>query len=138
MAVDMQARADAARALEGYMNCEIDNDALDDILLVGAKTDTACYELRWAMIDTLYCLTYRHKNEGKCELTARHQRMFRRWTLFLRTTDEWPIPSRFGSSRIWRLVMGVTRCLRDFITGTSPFSNEYWPFKASDDWRRFE
>lgn len=138
MTVNVQTRATAAHAINQYLNREIDNDGLDSALLEAASKDTACYELRRALVDTLYSLWDCHKNEGDYELTARQQRMFQRWVVFLRSREEWPVSSRFNWSSGLRLLAGLYDCLLAFVSGTSPLTNEYWPYETSADWQKLE
>jgi hypothetical protein len=138
MVVDVHARTKVAQGLERYVKCEIDNDSLAVLLLEGEKTDTACYELRFAIVDILYSIWDTHKNEGKWELSDTARRMIQRWVRFLGTQEEWPLPSRKNWNCVPRFFGEVLRLLTEFASRKSPLSNEYWPFKSLEDWRRFE
>jgi hypothetical protein len=136
--VNAQARAKVAQGLEQYVRCEIENDSLAGLLNNGAKTDTACYELHFAMVDVLYDVLRTHRNEGKYELTATHLKMIQRWIRFLQTEVEWPLPTTKDMNPMLQVVCEVLRCVKAFLLGTSPFNNEYWPLRSLEDWQRFE
>jgi hypothetical protein len=140
--VDMYAREEVALAMDNYLDCTIDNFALNKALLMGEKRDTACYELYLALVDTLYSIWYRHKNAGDAELTATQQGMFRRWIILLRSSEEWPLPSRFGA--LWprrfcgELFGDLFAFVRSSFGSSSPLDNEYWPYESAGDWYKFE
>jgi hypothetical protein len=138
MTVHAGAREEAACAMEKYLNRIDDNYALNKALADGQKKDTACYELYVALVDTLYSIWHRHSNVGPSDLTAAQQRMFRRWIIFLRSSEEWPVASRFESFWRFRLCGELTDLVREAFGASLRLGNEYWPYESSDEWRRLE
>lgn len=134
MAVDIHSRAILAEALEAYLNCRTDSYALHTTFLDAEKNDTACYELYVAMVGIFYEFDCCHQNAGNKVLAPRAYAMVSRWIRFLRSQEEWPLPSRFGASWLRRELGEAYDSLRHKTVS----DKEYWPFETADDWRRFE
>lgn len=136
MVVDEAARLSVANALEDYVEGRIGSRALNAVLVLGEKRDTACYELYFALVDDFYSIWEDHANSGKMALSARQRRMVGRWVCLLKSREEWPLPSRFGKPWLAKLISELWQLALEAACRRSPLDNEFWPYDTKDEWQR--
>jgi hypothetical protein len=153
-AVDKANRNTIADVIERYLNCEIDNFELDDVL--SSAKYRAAFELAqevWFFYDDCG----RHTNEGAHRLSKPEEARLRRWVLLLRSNHKWPIDepdprTRWYHEDRWYGVLRPLGCLITLILLPKVFfdvvvrglprprcgKNEYWPLQSLEDWKMLD
>jgi hypothetical protein len=137
MSLDVKTRMRIAEAIQDYLDCEIDNFALDDVLAKAPTDDAVCQEISGEMW-FFYDDCSRHLNEGKFKISPDDEQSVHRWIALLRSSADWTWMRWHGSSQPSG-VRGALSRFRDAIKRQTPAlqSNKFWPWVDQADWSQW-
>ena len=135
MAVDSESRQLISGAIRSYLNGEIDNFRLDDILcecrtsdgLVGAITDSL-----WYLYDD--CTRSHFRDDAAATVS----RLLKRWEQLLLTSIDFDAPEHTDALLTRPPRSGIWGKVNDIIYGRRPgfASNPFWPLTSAAEWER--
>jgi len=125
--VDAKYRLEMADAIDSYLHDAIDNHELDDVLNNRSTNDLACTEIAAEMSRFIDDFKKHYYSDAK--LASDYKRGVERWVVFLRTSNEWPLPA-CPRENVLKVLLSIFRRRE-----STPFTrNPFWPYANEFDW----
>jgi hypothetical protein len=133
--IDRDARIQINCTIPQYLNCEIDNQELDELISQRPTNDRLCNEIIdqvWLLYDDFK----RHRNEGKWKIPSEVEVTIRRWIRLLESDVEWDEIRPKTKTSVSRTFLHFILKLKNLFH--RPYAeivlNKFWPFADEQQW----